>query len=127
MLKKSVLLILFLIPGISLFASGHGLNGLEVIYEFAIAVLIYLVLFIVLTILTAINKSKPKRSRTIIYTIVLSIFSVIFLFAVSAIVVAMMTLHRSGLTFGTVPIIVFSVFLVLNITFLSQAYTKLKK
>lgn len=80
-MKKLCLLVLFLIPGISLFASGHGLNGLGVVvWIFGILVFIIIASLLSLGIVNAINARRPNRSRTIMCAFFLAAFTIVYLY-----------------------------------------------
>jgi hypothetical protein len=133
MMKKSISLILFSLFSISLFASGHGLNGLAVLFEFLVAVLIYGALFSLLTILTGINSSKPGKIRSVVYTIIFSIFAAIFIFIFVIIANVASTMDNAGIAAGGIsPMYIFAgaffaLLFTLNTIFLVRAFSKLKK
>jgi hypothetical protein len=107
-----------------LFACGHGAEAVVSAILFLGGTVFCVLGFITLTILTIINKSKPGKTRTTVYTVLLCFLTLIFLYLLYQGISGSLT------DAGRMVMILFALFFIslitLNAVLLIRAFLKLK-
>jgi hypothetical protein len=126
-MKKSITLVSFLLFSISLFASGHGTNGLGAFLAILIFLVVLFLFFSVLTILNIVNAVKPRRALGIgclVIHIFLSCCALFFVFS-SLYIFQNDVADISGKVAGIDA--AFIILVAINTVLLVLAFVKLKK